>query len=820
MAVSKKRSTQTRQQTNGGASPVPQNAAHAKKHAAARNSALQHKQLSLHRITGPISWSPASVISMAGSRDGSLCAVAREDGRVDLYGGATTSTSAGSAASSTSTPSPSDGFFFIKSIPSVADASPSSIVMVDCHLENKVRMFVGGMDGTITELDSARRQPRLVCDSYGGAVWCLAAVDDTATVGAQQHETSEKGAEQDRYSHRLAAACDDGSVKVFGVEADGSPGVTLIKSFLPVEGRVLCVAWDASHKKKRVVSGGSDGCVHVWDAVSGVEEMRITVGGGDKTENSDVLCVWTVMVLRDGTIVSGDSAGQVCFWDGRFGTMLAKFNPNGSDVLALETSEDGNLVFSSGIDPRIAIFRRVAASGADGDNEWAYLSSKQEHVLDVRALCVCGGRLLSGGNDALVVSHSVGRFLKEHPRRIDSVPARPLVSGLGRGERNDALVMVSGSGSAVNIWELRANNELANLARLERSRRAELTAVATSSDGRFVAFGDIHGVQCMELREDVGVEELEAAGAGIVPVIEGDESSMRAMAVVDIADKRDSNRNDITEVTHLEFVETTKRAHQLVVCTCDGTIKVIDGVGTSAVTVHTIRDVHDLRYKTWFKRESGKSVARREAPVIELVRVSSSSLNMAVVVLNRIFILNLDTRRIGTQIPSVAGTITGVEFLQDGAKLLVTTTVSETQTTIGLFDTLSGDMCAFAGVAEPAFHDLALEGLGPVLGIEATDDPDSAVLYCSHALVHINVSRQLEDEESVLAGLGRRNRNKQAKFDLLRATQGRNPRVIRSEHPILACAGARGGELVVVEGSYDGVWRGKMAPIKRPRYGE
>jgi hypothetical protein len=35
-------------------------------------------------------------------------------------------------------------------------------------------------------------------------------------------------------------------------------------------------------------------------------------------------CLWAVLVLPDGTLVSGESTGHVRFWDGRFGTLLAE----------------------------------------------------------------------------------------------------------------------------------------------------------------------------------------------------------------------------------------------------------------------------------------------------------------------------------------------------------------------------------------------------------------------------------------------------------------------------------------------------------------
>lgn len=47
--------------------------------------------------------------------------------------------------------------------------------------------------------------------------------------------------------------------------------------------------------------------------------MRISVGA--QTTGKPV-CVWRLLVLADGTLVSGDSDGAVQFWDGKFGALL------------------------------------------------------------------------------------------------------------------------------------------------------------------------------------------------------------------------------------------------------------------------------------------------------------------------------------------------------------------------------------------------------------------------------------------------------------------------------------------------------------------
>jgi U3 small nucleolar RNA-associated protein 4 len=64
--------------------------------------------------------------------------------------------------------------------------------------------------------------------------------------------------------------------------------------------------------------------------------------------------VWALLVLPDGTIVSGDQEGAVQFWDGGFGTLLSRQQHFAADVLALAASPDGSSVWASGVDPRVS----------------------------------------------------------------------------------------------------------------------------------------------------------------------------------------------------------------------------------------------------------------------------------------------------------------------------------------------------------------------------------------------------------------------------------------------------------------------------------
>ena len=103
-----------------------------------------------------------------------------------------------------------------------------------------------------------------------------------------------------------------------------------------------------------------------------------------------------------------------------------------------------------------------------------------------------------------------------------------------------------------------------------------------------VAFGDIHGVQCVKLRDVVDIEaELERnpsavpitnAGDPVRPSAAQPISISMSLAVADIGAK------DIGEgVTHLDFLAGGNAdGNTLVVCTCDGTIKLVSGIGADA----------------------------------------------------------------------------------------------------------------------------------------------------------------------------------------------------------------------------------------------
>lgn len=150
-----------------------------------------------------------------------------------------------------------------QTLPGSAGSTTTCAALVDEDGGASCRLFTAGLDGTIQEQNLDARRPCASCDSFGGAVWQLVP-EPLGAVAAGELP-------------RLAAACDDGCVRLFSVDA-GVPGAAYAKSLPRVEGRVLAVAWHA--EGKLLASAGTDGCIHVWQLDGNRELLRITAGAG------------------------------------------------------------------------------------------------------------------------------------------------------------------------------------------------------------------------------------------------------------------------------------------------------------------------------------------------------------------------------------------------------------------------------------------------------------------------------------------------------------------------------------------------------------
>ncbi|CAM6083883.1 unnamed protein product [Calypogeia fissa] len=474
--------------------------------------------LEVHRWR-QIDWRPSAVVALATSVNGTVVAAARENGAIELWNVAPGSV----------------GWHCLLTIPGKEDAAISSLVWCkswDEEVSPLGRLFSAGLDGFITEWDLQTLQPKEIVESYGGSVWQLAAeplvkpvqsskigngsvrmqngaLDDDSDESSDEEDSDnedDKHVEQKAAEQRVVVGCDDGCLRLFTV-SDSDEGMLYRRSFPRVEGRILSVAWSVDGSK--IYSGGSDGCIHCWDSYKVQELFRITAGIGGLGGGAE-LCVWSLLVLRDGTIVSGDSSGSTQFWEGKHGTLIQALAKHGADVLALAVSPSHRGVYAAGADGQVVLYQHVdtilredaAAVGSANTvgvltDKWVCVGSKRTHTHDVRALAVAfpylyeegqttemkfekrirkrdhpgkssdhrkwlqpgAPMLISGGNDSKLFTYPANAFLAFHPHDICPAPQHPhvqLTSEVGNGWGTMFMAQYS---TWVDVWRTNSNSK-------------------------------------------------------------------------------------------------------------------------------------------------------------------------------------------------------------------------------------------------------------------------------------------------------------------------------------------------------------------------
>lgn len=137
--------------------------------------------------------------------------------------------------------------------------------------------------------------------------------------------------------------------------------------------------------------------------------FRIVGDDNKNTRNS----IWSLLVLKDSTLISGDNRGRVQFWNGYSGNeLLTTIQQHTSAILCLATNDKEDAVFASGEDSRVICLRRLNIS-YDNSNlniytptsalldttrqtyldsmthcQWIYTNSHRPHSHDVRSLIV------------------------------------------------------------------------------------------------------------------------------------------------------------------------------------------------------------------------------------------------------------------------------------------------------------------------------------------------------------------------------------------------------------------------------------------------
>ena len=290
--------------------------------------------------------------------------------------------------------------------------------------------------------DHEIQDPPLVVISSAGApilsvAWTLVTAHTLAPAAGGGTTTTT------RYGTVLFAAVADGTIRKYGVEIDKTTSVM--------------DTYDA---------GNSATATSVLYSVPKVPVsiMRMTMESKGRKEPTKV---WTLCLVEDTvdgnttghpnsiapptttTLVSGNSLGQVQFWNADTGTLSQTIiqSSTSADVLKIVANAEGTKLFASGVDSKIVCLERkklvapvlTANTSSNHDDltslmtshlaetsyrSWKMTISQRPHTHDVKAMVILSTAvptsvtetLLTGGIDTKICSYSVVGFAQEQPQ--------------------------------------------------------------------------------------------------------------------------------------------------------------------------------------------------------------------------------------------------------------------------------------------------------------------------------------------------------------------------------------------------------------------
>jgi U3 small nucleolar RNA-associated protein 4 len=253
-------------------------------------------------------------------------------------------------------------------------------------LIGKARLFSCGYTTTVTEWDLEKGQPKRHVSGNHGEIWCLAA----------QPPNTEQVSEGRWTGQRLIAGCTDGALVLYSTENDDLQLQKILIRPSSKKAKIISVTFKT---RNIVVAGCSDSTIRIFDIRSGAMLRSMSLGSGPAGGPKEII-VWTVKTLKDGTIVSGDSTGELRIWSGETYLLKQRIKSHRQDVLSLATNANGSTIVTGGMDRRTVVYKIVGKS----KGRWAEVNHRRYHTHDVKSMATFEGNgmsvIVSGGKSS------------------------------------------------------------------------------------------------------------------------------------------------------------------------------------------------------------------------------------------------------------------------------------------------------------------------------------------------------------------------------------------------------------------------------------
>ncbi|KAJ5888404.1 hypothetical protein N7495_008445 [Penicillium taxi] len=375
----------------------------------------------------------------------------------------------------------------------------------------KLRLFSIGYSTVVTEWDVAQGRPLRHSSGNYGEIWCLAAQPRWVSTKNGKDGKLLPAAEGEDTSQHLAAGCADGSIVILSTADDDLKFVRLMRPSTK-RARVLSVTFQ---NRNTIVAGYADSSIRLFDIRNGKMLRTISLGKGVSGGPKELL-VWSVKCLPDGTIVSGDSAGEIKFWDAKNYSLTQRIHGHLADVLDVAVSADGETVISGGADQRTVVYRKKGGEKGQKKARWAELMHRRYHSHDVKTLAVYETRdisfVVSGGPDATPVVLPLREFGKEHHRKLSSLPQTPQMTSSSASR-----LVMSFWDREVSIWRVAPGPTSTQdnidgqrhrlVAKVLVQGEENITSAMLSSDGKILVVATVSDIKMFTVRRRKGDEK-------------------------------------------------------------------------------------------------------------------------------------------------------------------------------------------------------------------------------------------------------------------------------------------------------------------------
>ncbi|KAJ5137507.1 uncharacterized protein N7443_010200 [Penicillium atrosanguineum] len=378
-------------------------------------------------------------------------------------------------------------------------------------LPGKLRLFSIGYSTAVTEWDIEQGRPLRHSSGNYGEIWCLAAQPRWQPTKRGKDGKFLPPAEGEYTGQHLVAGCADGSIVVLSTADDDVKFLRLMRPSTK-KARVLSVTFQNRHT---IVAGYADSSIRLFDIRNGQQLRTISLGKGPSGGPKEML-VWSVKCLPDGTIVSGDSAGEIRFWDAKNYSLTQRIQSHLADCLDVAVSANGDTVISGGADQRTVVYRKKEGEKGDKKSRWAEVMHRRYHSHDVKTFAVYETKdisiAVSGGPDATPVVLPLREFGKEHHRKLSSLPQIPQLTSapssrlvMSFWDREVSLWRVSRG--PVSLHENMDGPRHRLVAKVMIQGEENITSAMLSSDGKILAVATVSDVKMFTVRRRKGDEK-------------------------------------------------------------------------------------------------------------------------------------------------------------------------------------------------------------------------------------------------------------------------------------------------------------------------